>query len=360
MISIIYPYRNRNPQSVKKSLESLSLQTNNTFEVYVVNYGSNKSFTAAIKGVLKEFSFVNYSFVYTQQQPWNKSKALNSVLKTLKTERFFVADVDMIFRPDFIALASRLPKDEVWYFQVGFLSEQETKLNKKFNEYSIKFKSNPEATGLTLSPVKAAKAVQGFDEFYHFWGSEDTDFHVRLRQAGYKVHFYKEAILLLHQWHETYRHKEKLRLTKQLQISNIIQFNHHYLKRVIEKKSTLANSENWGQIQNREDYSNLIACANKIAVPISNECRVIDYFLFQELPHLKTGFHTFKITENNGFESFKKAIKKRIKKNKIAYYTLKEVNDKLLFHIINFYRNCPYNYEISHDLKSINFTIFKN
>lgn len=359
MISIIYPYRNRNIQSVKKSLQSLKHQTNKAFKVYFVNYGSDNGYTEAIEILLKNFSFVNYSFLYTQQQPWNKSKAVNSILKTLDSERFFVADVDMIFRLDFITIASQLPKDKVWYFQVGFLSEEETNSQKHFEGYSIKFKSNCEATGLTLCPVKAAKTVQGFDEFYHFWGAEDTDFHIRLRHAGYSVNFYDNAILLLHQWHETYRYKEKLSLTKQLQVSGIVQFNHQYLKKITKKKNALANGPNWGQIQTKEDYKSLLTAVNKRSMIIGNACLDIDYFLFQELPNLKTGVHAFQIIEKNTFQSLKKRIKNKITKNRVAFYTLKEVNDKLLFHIISFYRNNPYTYEVSHDLKSINFTIIK-
>lgn len=359
MISIIYPYRNRAVKSVKKSLESLVLQTNKKFEVYFVNYGSDEKHSTEIEALLENFPFVHYHFLYTQQQPWNKSKALNSVIKTLETDRFFVADVDMIFHPNFINITTQLAVNKVWYFQVGFLSEEETNKTHTFENYNIKFASTFEATGLTLCSVKWAKEIMGFDEFYHFWGSEDTDFHVRLKHAGYNVSFYNETILLLHQWHDTYRLKEKLSLTKELQMSGIVQFNHHYLKRITEKKNTLANSENWGQIQTEQDYKNLLAAANNSAMVIGNACLDIDYFLFQELPNLNIGIHAFKFIEINGFESLKKRIKNKIRKNKTSYYTLKEVNDKLLFHSINFYRDCPYNYKVSQDLKSITFTIHK-
>ena len=361
MISIIYPYRNRDIQRIKKSLESLQLQSNMAFEVFFVNYGSDENHTQNVEILLENFSFVNYSYLYTKLQPWNKSKALNSVLKTLKSDYFFVADVDMIFDSNFIETALQLSKNkEVWYFQVGFLSQEETEFEKNFEDYTIKFKSNNEATGLTLCPVEAARTINGFDEFYHFWGSEDTDFHVRLKNSGYKVNFYDDRILMLHQCHKIYRSKETKFLTQDLQISGIVQFNHQYLKKAIQENKTVVNNDDWGEvIQGKDHFNQLAAYASGNSKQISNKRVDIDYLLYQELPNLKKGFHAFEIKESDNKVSLKKAIKARIKKNKNEFYSLKSVNDKLLFHFINFYRNHSYNYSVSEDLKSIKFAINK-
>ncbi len=357
MFSIIYPYRNRDIQRVKNSLESLSRQTNNEFDVYLVNYGSNKDYTHQIKSLLQNFSFVNYSYLYTELQPWNKSKAINSILKNLEDGYFFVADIDMIFHSTFIEKAiAHAKNNEAWYFQVGFLSENESKTQKKFEDYNIKFKSNSEATGLTMCSVESAKSIQGFDEFYHFWGSEDTDFHERLKHAGYKVNFYDENILMLHQWHEIYRNKETKSLTYSLQISGIVQLNHHYLKQTILNKKIKVNSNDWGKTQTKEQYEELVSFSN--AKLITSSCTEIDYFLFQELPNLKPGIHIFEIREKEKKPTLK-TLKNSINTNRKLYYSLKTINDKLLLHIISFYKNSPYNYSVSKDLKSIKFVINK-
>jgi N-terminal domain of galactosyltransferase len=360
MFSIIYPYRNRDIQRVKNSLESLQQQTNNSFEVYLVNYGSNEIYSKQVKNLLINYSFVNYSYLYTEQQPWNKSKAINSILKNLRTGYFFVADIDMIFHSSFVEKALQLLKNnEAWYFQVGFLNEEESKLSKKFEDYNIKFKSNKEATGLTMCSVESAKAIRGFDQFYHFWGSEDTDFHVRLKNAGCNVNFYDKDILMLHQWHEIYRNKEIKFLSKELRISNIVKFNHYYLKKTSQDKKTTVNNENWGKSQSKEEYERLVEYSKTNSKLISNKCIEINYFLFQELPNLKSGLHCFEIHEEKTNKSFKTVIKSVLKKNKTTFYSLKSINDKLLFNIINFYKNYHYNYSISEDLKSIKFVINK-
>lgn len=360
MISIIYPYRDRDLQRIKYSLESLKGQTNKAFKVYFVDYGSEPVHSKKVKVLLNNYTFVNYDYLYTNMQPWNKSKALNSVIKDLSSGYFFVADIDMIFHPTFVDKALGLSKNnQVWYFKVGFLSELESKTSKKFDDYKIKFTSDREATGLTLCPVEFAKSIQGFDEFYHFWGSEDTDFHVRLKYAGYQVNFYDDTILLLHQWHKIYRHKESEALTKMLQLSGIVQYNQYYLKQAIKNKKAKVNNKKWGETQSENQFKALVSYSKNNTVILSCNKIEIDYFLFKNLPNLKNGFHSFKIEKQKKKQSFKQNVKFLIKSKKLRQYSLKEVNDKLLFHIINFYRNYPYNYSISEDLKSITFVINK-
>ncbi|GAA3614049.1 galactosyltransferase-related protein [Flavivirga amylovorans] len=359
MFSIIYPYRNRDIQRVKNSLESLEKQTSKNFEVYFVNYGSDKIYTKQVEDLLVKYSSVKYSYLYTEQQPWNKSKAINSVLKSLESGYFFVADIDMIFHLNFIKKALKLLRNnEAYYFQVGFLSEEESRTTKNFKDYTIKFKSNEKATGLTLCSVESAKAIGGFDEFYHFWGSEDTDFHIRLKNAGGHVNFYNKEVLMLHQWHETYRNKEVKTLSKSLQVSGIVQFNHFYLKKAAQEKRTVINNENFGKTQSKKDYEKLVEHKKNNIKLISNKQVEIDYFLFKELPCLEPGLHTFKIYEAVE-KSLKSVIKRKLKKSNTKYYSLKTINDKLLFHIINFYSNYHYNYSISEDLKSIRLVINK-
>ena len=96
MISIIYAYRNRDLARVKASLDSLALQTNTNFEVRFVDYGSEQKYVGLIYELLQNYSFVNYSYHPTQLQPWNKSKALNSIIRNLTTDYCFVADIDML------------------------------------------------------------------------------------------------------------------------------------------------------------------------------------------------------------------------------------------------------------------------
>jgi len=358
MLSIIYPYRERDLDRIRFSINSLSKQTNKLFQVYFVDYGSSTKHANQIEEFLNHFDFVNYTYHYTALQPWNKSKALNSVIKRLDSDYFFVADIDMIFHPNFVEIAHNLTKtNQVWYFKVGFLDEVESSKEKEFDQFQIHFESNKEATGLTLCPTSHAKSINGFDELYHFWGSEDTDFHVRLTNAGHQVNYYDKDIVMLHKWHKTYRNKETSQLTKKLQVEGIVQFNQLHLNRAMNDNVTLVNLEAWGETISEEDFSFL---QNKADLQtVYNSITEVNYFLFQRLANLKQGCYHFQFKEIEKKEQIKLQLKKVLKpKKKIQpYLSLKEVNDMVLYHIVNYYRNCSYNYEVSNDFKSIYLSI---
>ena len=85
MLSILYPYRNRDSKRIKRSFDSLLEQTNENFEVFFIDYGSTPDLAVDIKRLCQNYPFISYQFYPTQYQPWNKSRALNSVIKNLKT-----------------------------------------------------------------------------------------------------------------------------------------------------------------------------------------------------------------------------------------------------------------------------------
>jgi len=181
MITLVLTYRNRSEDILVKCLDSLATQSTKNFNTVLVNYGSNKTHTELLENTLKNYSFINYLFCDVSQQLWCKSKAINTVLKKCDTSHFFVGDIDMMYHKNFIETLETLKNKSVTYFQVGFLSQTESsKEVTNFEDYAINFKSNEEATGMTLYPTDVLKGINGYDEFYHGWGSEDTDTHLRL------------------------------------------------------------------------------------------------------------------------------------------------------------------------------------
>lgn len=359
MLTIIYPYRNRDVQRIKKSLDALANQTNKNFSVYFIDYGSDFETAKKVEVFIQNYSFVSYQYYPTQFQPWNKSRALNSVIKQLKDGFCFVADIDMIFHPEFVERAISLQKNNTaTYFKVGFLTEKETQSTKKFSHYHINFESTHEATGLTMFPVKALQKIRGFDEFYHFWGAEDTDVHLRLKNSGSKVLFYEKETLLLHQWHQSYRSKEIKKLTSELQLSGIVRLNHQHLKQVVFTNATLANTEKWGEPLSQKNYQLLIGFSGNTNNML-NKQEAINHFLFCELPKVDKTIKRFVIETDDFQRSLKYKIKKLFGKKVPNYYTLKEVNDKLLLHIVSFYRNYNYNYKVDESAHKIELTICK-
>lgn len=359
MLTIIYPYRNRDVERIEKSLTSLKHQTDNSFKVYFVDYGSLPEVATLAETLVNQFSFVTYKHYPVYQQPWNKSRALNSVIKQLNDGYCFVADIDMIFHPDFVKTAISLQNQQrAVYFKVGFLNKQETKAIKAFDAYQIAFESTDEATGLTMFPVKALHDIKGFDEFYHFWGAEDTDVHVRLKHAGYTVNFFDTDILLLHQWHESYRSKESKVLSDDLRLTNVVKLNQQHLLQARANKATKVNSNGWGNPLSEVSFNELQVFYGAPKI-MNTQKEIIDHFLFCELSDVQSQIAAFVIKYDNTLESLKHKLKKVLNKTVPHFYSLKQVNDLLLTHIISLYRDCDYMMEVDTNEETITLKIRK-
>lgn len=357
MITIIYPYRNRDFKRVENSLDSLKDQTSANFEVKFVDYGSHSQMAAKIKQLCSGYPFVDYHYQPTSYQPWNKSRALNSVIKNLESEYCFVADVDLIFHSQFIEKASRLQDgDRSVYFQVGFLPSG-VEPDKSFFITRDYRTSTHEATGLSMFPVRVLKDLRGFDEFYHFWGAEDTDMHVRLKNAGYEINFYDKEVLLLHQWHPSYRSEEKKTITNELQIARIVQLNHQYLKNVINNKKTRANPKSWGEVMTVVQKQTLLE--KPVTTVLDNEKKKIDELLYGQLAQMPYGNIKVQIKKISFADSFQWELKRFVGRKIPEFYTLKDTNDLVLLHLISFYRDMPYIFQVDKEMGTITFGIMK-
>jgi len=358
MITIIYPYRNRESERVKRSLDSLKEQTNSEFEVLLVDYGSDSVSASTIKELVSNYKFAKYIYNYSEFQPWSRAKAINIGLKNVTTEYIFTADVDMIFSSNFISKLYELKNPiKGYYFKVGFLNEKESKSDKKFEDFKIDFSSEVGAQGLSLFNLESLKAVTAYDEFLHFWGAEDIDVHNRLEKNGTESIFYSEEILMLHQWHTSYRKAEKKVLTKDLQLTDIVRINYQKLLGNIQNKRAEVNNANWGVGISENDFEDLKKDDKEILM--FNKKEIITHFLFSELTNFKDGILNLRFVKDPFQNSLKYKMKKLLGKKVPKYYTLKEINDLLLLHTISFYHTLPYFLEVSDDLNSISFKIKK-
>lgn len=353
MITIALTYRNRELRILKKCLDSLKNQNNNNFKVVLVDYGSLKVYTEPLNQLVKAYDFLSFISCETQGQLWCKSRAINIALKKCDTPYFFVGDIDMLFHPDFVNHLQELKDgDTVTYFQVGFLSEKESLANKEFEDYNINFRSNAEATGMTLYSTDVLKAVNGYDEFYHGWGSEDTDVHCRLMNAGYTVNFFAEKILMLHQWHKkAYRELNYLTPFH----SGLEQINLAYLEFTKKLKKIKANSNfSWGTY-NTSGYKAL----EKVAVvyQITNKKSEVKGFVNNILLSEREKVIKVEISEHEAYRSLKQTIKKLLGKKTIAFLEMEAVNNMLLETIISNLRTNPYSFSFSVKNKHISLTI---
>lgn len=358
MITILYPYRNRDLERVKRSLDSLALQTDQRFKVLFVDYGSSLKQASQVEQLIISYSFANYIYTYTTLQPWSRAKALNVGLQQIATDFVFTADIDMIFSPYLVSTLYEIKHTQkAIYFKVGFLSREESFLEKPFHEYTLAFTSDVGAQGLSFFAVEALKAVNGYDEFLHFWGAEDIDIHNRLERLGRSSFFYEAAVLMLHQWHPTYRNSETKSLTTDLQLTSIVALNHKHLSHNDISHKTSIEQPNWGILVDKITFE--VLESEPVAFTILNSSGAVTHFLFVELPKFRGGVLKVRFEEDPFARTMKYHIKRVLGRKIPQYCTLKEINDQVLLHIISFYHHYPYIYQVSPDLKSITFAIKK-
>lgn len=352
MISIIYPFKNREKQRVLNSIDSILNQNNNNFNIIFIDYGSDEPLNLDINS-----SKFTYVYLDVKNQPWNKSKAINHALKYYVDMPYcFIADVDMLFKPNFIDTALELTtKHNFFYFQVAYLKQHLVNEKDFFDTNNFKNISNYEATGMTVFKTDILKSIQGFDEFFHFWGAEDTDVHNRITNLGHKVHFYNENVLMAHQWHPSYIISQSNKLTQKIQLSNIIEINHLHLKYNLINKITKVNDVNWGEIQSNNLLKNI-----KVNNLPSYKSDVL-YWINQIINNLQSGDETaLKFILPADVFTLKYKIKKLLGKKVRDYYTLKQVNDIILLQVISRLHNHIYSYRIDDNLQAIYFNIRKN
>lgn len=354
-ITLIYPFRNRDSIRVKNSLESLKLQSNPDFKVIFIDFGSKQQVANEVKNVVEQFSFATYYYTYHIHQPWNKSKAINIALDKIDTTHCFVSDVDMVYHPNFITTLKEQSKlADVNYFQVGYLPHNTIINLKDYDGIKAYRISNEDATGLTLFNTKQLLSINGFDEYYHFWSSEDTDAHVRMLNKGYSLSFYDQQLLIKHQPHSTYRSRETKQLTQELRLTNVVRLNQKRMlvnkkaqvSYVTQKRAKLILEQDFLELQNPV-----------IEIKITNYQAEVYYYVLEELKRLKGKKIKLIIEENSDQNTLKNIVKKILRKSFQPIISMKEVNDLLLQQLIFNYHSYNYSLIISEDLKRIEFSI---
>ncbi|WBL23191.1 glycosyltransferase family 2 protein [Zunongwangia sp. HRR-M8] len=356
MLSLVLTYRDRDLKIVKRCLESLKVQKDQDFKIFLMNYGSSENYTAELEKLLKLYDFIEYIFVPTYGQLWNKSRAINIALKRCDTLLLCVADIDLLFHPHFVEKSKQLHKEiGIVYFKTGFLDKETTQKNLNFNKASISFSSNKEVTGITVYKTEILKKINGYDEFYHGWGAEDTDVHLRLKNAGYSVHFYDREILVKHQWHlKQYRSKK----SNYPFHTNLEKINHKYMLLQYQHKITRANGEfEWGKMPDTAKWKDLQRPIHKFE--ISSECFQFDAFMVGIFSGLKEASE-IKITADTRSKSVKNQIKKISGKKHIQTYSLESINNRLLEAIIQHHRLALYRYNIDWEKEAILLKIVPN
>ncbi|WP_395051090.1 glycosyltransferase family 2 protein [Flavobacterium sp.] len=354
MITLVLTNRNRDLRIVKNCLNSLTEQSLKEFQVILVDYGSDVVYVNGLQTLVQDYSFIQLITCPVQGQLWNKSRAINIALQQTSTPYFLVGDIDLIFHPDFIKIALQsISINKIVYFQYGFLSKEESLLCKKFEEFKVAFLGNNEITGTTLFPTDKLKEVNGFDEFYHGWGAEDTDIHIRLRNIGLGIVFYSGELLIKHQWHpKAYRSKESSTPFH----SKLEQTNHSYIQFTASSNRTKVNLQTqWGKMPLELDYRKLANNPNHSFQLLPEEVKLSA--LLAQFKNFEKELVSIVIKEVSSIEKAKQFLKKVVGKKYNCYLEMEEMNNSILEEIIINYRNLPYSYSFDRQKKEIQLLI---
>jgi len=356
-ISIIYAFRDRDAERIRLSMESLRNQNIQNFEVLFIDYGSHPKISGEIERTLADFEFCRYFYLHTSQMLWNKSRALNFGIKNARCSSLFIADVDLIFSPEATEfLESHILLRTFKLFTMGYLSKQESlEVLEKNNFKELEYERTGNINGMILAPSQAFYEISGYDEFYHFYGSEDVDLYARMRNAGYKEEM-TQGVYFYHNWHASYQKSQQKGLTQTPRIANAMRINEqHYFYNSENNVLTPHYQQQWGEEVEKQKVNKLLT--PEVVLQIDNKLAGIEHFIYEGIKAFKNKTIEVRIEEADYYDSLKHKTKKLLGKQTQSYISLKEINDMLLKRIVFEYRNYNYSYKISSDLKTIIFKI---
>jgi len=203
LLTLVFGFRNRDVERVRRSLDSLEHQTFREFDVIFVDYGSALELANSIRALVEEYPFCQYIYSDTRGQPWNRSRALNIGARLSVADYVMTTDVDIVFPPNFLEIVMRNAHPErvlhcfPHYLPPGF--EDWNDLSAYFGKLPV---GNTNARGgCQVIPCKVFSQLGGFDEYYQYWGVEDRDFSQRLRSFGLQELWLNDQTYIFHQWH---------------------------------------------------------------------------------------------------------------------------------------------------------------
>lgn len=357
LISIIYAHRNRDLKRIRVSFDSLQNQHQENFEVIFVDYGSHQALVNEIEQIGKEYSFVKIFHLPVPQVLWNKSKALNFGIKKAKGEFIFIADIDLIFHPETSLLWQRLQDPRQYFlFPLGYLGEKESQqLSGKYLFKDLKPSRFGEVNGMILTSRKSLFEVNGYDEFYHFYGAEDVDVLARLENAGY-YRVKQNEKFFYHIWHPGFIASDDDSLTLKPRLKNIMRINHRHFERNRDLGITKPlQQEGMGNYISSEESGLLKVPDLHFVIP--NILSHVEHFLNFELFSYKGKIVQVLFFEDDYYSTIKYRLRRVLGKQTQPYISMKQVNDMILKEILFNYRDYNYSFEIKEDHKSIDFRI---
>lgn len=356
MITFVFANRDRDFKRIINAMESLCNQGSQNFKVTFVDYGSDPTYVKELKELLSKYSFLSFYSLNVSHLLWNKSKALNYGILKASTPYIFIADVDLIFNPDTVdRLESRLDPDSFCLYEMNYLGKsQSARLYKNLSFDSLKIERKGKVNGMILVSRESCIQINGFDEFFHFYGAEDVDFFNRLERLGLKKKYCEEA-LFYHQWHVGYQARNNEELSELPRITDAMRINEQHLRFNLEHK--ILSPINQNKLAEGLEYkSDDELQTPSVRISIKNYHEEVEHFLREEINYFKGKTISVQFYEEVK-TTFKQTLFQKWYSSGRTGISLKEVNDMVLKEIVFNYRHYNYSYQVSKNLKSIEFKI---
>lgn len=202
--SFVATFKNRDEKRIRLFLNSLQEQSCSDFELLFINQGSDAETNEWLEKLIPEYPFIRYYHNHSEGFLWNKSNALNIGIKEAKGEYIIVADIDLVFRPDYLDAIGSILKPGLFITHLVYYIPQSFKLN-TIKDVTTQLHNDLFEEGFHSACVASKEAlmnIKGFDEFYLVWGVEDNDIIKRLEESGQLLkQFSAREINIYHQWH---------------------------------------------------------------------------------------------------------------------------------------------------------------
>lgn len=193
-ISVIYSFRDRDPQRLIDSVLSLRRVSGQTFEPVVVDYGSSPAYCDKLVELCEKHS-IKVVRTETEGLPWSRGAALNVGVRSVSTDFILTTDIDMCFDTDVLSAALDIYDDySVLYCRPWWLPKSGNKTEARLGDFS-------QLGGFMFMSRDDFLKVGGFDERIMFWGREDYDFHERLLMHQITIKWLAEDQYMYHVWH---------------------------------------------------------------------------------------------------------------------------------------------------------------
>jgi len=182
-ISFIVGIRNKDLKLVKEFLKSINEQEYKNFELIVIDYGSDETYSSLLYELCKNQLQIDWFLYRVEADKWGRSKALNTGLFLANYEYVCFIDADIVLEKEFTSRLERfLDKNKIISFDVRYIKYEDLSGNLFDNSYFYPF-----GLGISAGYKKNYIEIGGFDERLEGWGIEDNDLIERFIAKGIKV-----------------------------------------------------------------------------------------------------------------------------------------------------------------------------